>query len=51
MLKGTKYDNTKLLGNVVVLLKDDGTFTEYKVPSQINNTILTMDLSKYIKRW
>ena len=51
MLKGTKFENTKLLGNVVVLLKDDGTFTEYKVPPQINNTILTMDLTKYIKRW
>ena len=51
MLKGTKFEDTKLLGNVVVLLKDDGTFTEYKVPPQINNTILTMDLSKYIKRW
>jgi hypothetical protein len=51
MLKGTKFENTKLLGNVVVLLKDDGTFVEYKVPPQINNTILTMDLSKYIKRW
>jgi hypothetical protein len=51
MLKGTKFEDTKLLGNVVVLLKDDGTFTEYKVPSQINNTILTMDLTKFIKRW
>jgi hypothetical protein len=51
MLKGTKFEDTKLLGNVVVLLKDDGTFTEYKVPPQINNAILTMDLSKYIKRW
>ena len=51
MLEGTKYDNTKLLGNVVVLLKDDGTFVEYKVPPQINTAILTMDLSKYIKRW
>jgi hypothetical protein len=51
MLKGTKFEDTKLLGNVVVLLKDDGTFTEYKVPQQINNAILTMDLSKYIKRW
>ena len=51
MLKGSKFENTKLLGNVVVLLKDDGTFTEYKVPHQINNAILTMDLSKYIKRW
>jgi len=50
MLKGSKFENTKLLGNVVVLLKDDGTFTEYKVPHQINNAILTMDLSKYIKR-
>jgi hypothetical protein len=51
MLKGTKFENTKLLGNVVVLLKDDATFVEYKVPPQINNTILSMDLSKYIKRW
>jgi hypothetical protein len=51
MLEGTKYHDTKLLGNVVVLLKDDGTFVEYKVPPQINNAILTMDLSKYISRW
>jgi hypothetical protein len=51
MLENTKYDNIKLLGSVVVLLKEDGTFTEYKVPPQINNAILTMDLSKYIKRW
>ena len=51
MLEGTKYEDTKLLGNVVVLLKDDGTFVEYKVPPQINNAILTMDLSKYISRW
>jgi len=51
MLEGTKYNNTKLLGNVVVLLKDDATFVEYKVPHQINNAILQMDLSKYISRW
>jgi hypothetical protein len=51
MLEGTKYSDTKLLGNVVVLLKDDSTFVEYKVPHQINNAIQTMDLSKYISRW
>ena len=51
MLEGTKYNETKLLGNVVVLLKDDATFAEYKVPSQINTAIQTMDLSNYIKRW
>jgi hypothetical protein len=48
MLKGTKYENVKLLGCVVVLLKDDGTYMEYKVPQEVNKTILTMDLSKYI---
>jgi hypothetical protein len=51
MLEGTKFSNTKLLGNVVVLLKEDGTFTEYKVPPAISSAILTMDLTKYIKRW
>lgn len=47
MLQGTKYENIKLLGCVVVLLKDDGTFVEYKVPAQVNNTILSMDITKY----
>jgi len=50
MLKGTKYENIKLLGCVVVLLKDDGTFVEYKVPAQVNNTILNMDITKYTKK-
>jgi hypothetical protein len=50
MLKETKFQDTKLLGGVVVLLKDDSTFVEYKVPHQISNAILTMDLSNYIKR-
>ena len=50
MLKGTKFENSKLLGSVVVLLKDDGIFEEYKVPSQIQQTVLNMDLTKFIKR-
>jgi hypothetical protein len=50
MLKGTKYENIKLLGCVIVLLKEDGTFVEYKVPPQINNTLLQMDLTKYTKK-
>jgi hypothetical protein len=49
MLKGTKYENLKLLGCVVILLKEDGSFVEYKVPPEINNKVLTLDLSKYIK--
>lgn len=48
MLKGTKYENVKLLGCVIVLLKEDSTFVEYKVPPQVNKTILELDLTKYI---
>jgi hypothetical protein len=49
MLKGTKYENIKMSGGIVVLLKDDGSFVEYRVPNEIRDTILTMDLSKRLK--
>ena len=50
MLQGTKYGDLKLLGCVVVLLKDDGTFEEYKVPFEVTQTILKMDINKYIRK-
>jgi len=50
MLKGTKYDNLKLFGCIVVLLKDDATFEEYRVPMDIINTVLTMDVKKYLNK-
>ena len=49
MLEGTKFKDMKYLGGVIVLLKEDGTFTEYKVPPSINNIILNLDLTKYVK--
>jgi len=49
MLKDTKYKHIKFYGSVVVLLKEDETFVEYKVPSKIHNIILNMDLSKILK--
>lgn len=48
MLKGTKYENLKLLGCVIVLLKEDGTYVEYKVPQRVNKIVMDLDLSKYI---
>lgn len=48
MLENTKYNDIKLLGCVIVLLKEDGTFQEYKVPTEVNKRVLNMDLSKYI---
>ncbi len=45
MLKGTKYENIKLFGCVIVLLKEDGTFEEFRVNKNIINIILNMDLN------
>jgi len=49
MLKGSKYANLNFLGGVIVLLKEDETFVEYKVPNDVNNALMTMDLSNYVK--
>lgn len=48
MLKETKYGDKKFLGGVIVLMKDDATYEEFKVPQFIVNTILTMDLRKFV---
>jgi len=48
MLKGSKYENIKVLGCIIVLLTNEGTFEEFRVPSKILNGILTSDLSPYI---
>lgn len=50
MLKGTKYEDKKLMGGLIVLLKEDGNFDEYRVPAFINKTVLTMDLSNYTRK-
>jgi len=49
MLEGTKYENIKLYGCIVVLLKDDKDFEEYRVPKDIITKILKMDMDKYLK--
>tara|TARA_R110000868_G_scaffold107117_1_gene293124 strand:- start:308 stop:1156 length:849 start_codon:yes stop_codon:yes gene_type:complete len=48
MLQGTKYDNIKLLGCVITHLSDEAQFEEYRVPQEIINTVLDMDVKKYL---
>lgn len=43
MLKGTKYENLKFLGAIIVHLTDDGRFTEYKIEKSFYTKVLTMD--------
>ena len=48
MLKGSKYENIRLYGCIVVLLREDSEFEEYKVPQEVINTVLEMDVKKYL---
>lgn len=48
MLEGSEFENKKFLGGVIVLLKDDGEFVEYKVPQPIITTMLNLDLKQFI---
>ena len=50
MLQGTKYENIKLFGCIIVLVKEDGTYEEFRVPKEVITTILDMDMSKYLKK-
>ena len=48
MLKGTKYEDIKLYGCVITHLKDDATYDEYRVPQEVVNLIMNMDMKKYL---
>lgn len=48
MLQGSKYEDIKLLGCIIVLLKEDGKFEEFRVPKDVEKTILNMDIKKYL---
>lgn len=48
MLQGTKYENIKLLGCIVVLLKESSDYEEFRVPKPIIQTILDMDMKDYL---
>jgi hypothetical protein len=48
MLQGTKYKNIKLYGCIVIHLKEDAEFDEYRVPKEVISTTLDMDMKKYL---
>jgi hypothetical protein len=50
MLEGSKYENVKVYGCIIVLIKDDGTFEEFRIPKEVQQTILDMDMKKYLKK-
>jgi hypothetical protein len=48
MLEGSKYENIKLYGCIITHLKEDATFEEYRVPKDIINIVMDMDVNKYL---
>lgn len=48
MLEGTKYENIKLYGCIVTLLREDSEFEEFRVPQKVIDTILEMDIKQYL---
>lgn len=49
MLQGSKYENMKLYGCIIVLLTEDKDFVEYRVPKDVINKIIEMDMDFYLK--
>jgi hypothetical protein len=50
MLKGTKYENLKLYGCIITHLRDDTQFEEFRVPKQIIDTVLDMNVKQYFEK-
>jgi hypothetical protein len=48
MLNDTKYGHIKMFGGVVVSLREDSSFVEYKVPTYFNQTIMNLDMQNYL---
>lgn len=49
MLEGTKYENIKFLGGVVVLVKDNEEFEEHRIPRDVIKKVLDMDVKSVLK--
>ena len=50
MLQGSKYENLKLYGCIIAHLREDTQFEEFRVPKNVIDTVMNMDVNKYIKK-
>lgn len=50
MLEGSKYGDIKLYGCVISHLKEDSLYDEYKVPQNIINIVMDMDMKQYLTK-
>jgi hypothetical protein len=48
MLQGSKYENLRLYGCIISHLKEDSNYDEYRVPKEIIDTVMNMNIKMYI---
>lgn len=48
MLEGSEFENLKLYGCIITHLKEDSTFEEYRVPKDIIDRVLNMNMNTYL---
>jgi hypothetical protein len=49
MLKDTKYEKIKIYGCILAHLRDDSQFEEFRVPKDILDKILEINIKNYLK--
>lgn len=50
MLQGSKYENIKIYGCIIAHLRDDTQFEEFRVPKDVIDIVLNMDMKKYFAK-
>lgn len=50
MLEGSKYENLPILGCIIAHLRDDTQFEEFRVPKDVIETVMSMDVKKYLNK-
>jgi hypothetical protein len=48
MLEGTKYEGMKLYGAIICHLLEEGYYQEYRVPKEIIDTVMNMNMKEYL---
>jgi hypothetical protein len=49
MLEGTKFQDLKFFGGVVVLVKKEGEYEEHRIPKDVVDTVMAMDVQAILK--
>lgn len=50
MLQGSKYETKRVYGCIIAHLRDDTQFEEFRVPKKVIDTVIDMDITKYLNK-